>query len=125
MSKTFCLIFMIFCHVIDDYKLQGILSSMKQKEWWKQNAHEPLYRFDYIMALLMHSISWSFMIMLPIAVYYKFHVGLWYLIFFCFNVAVHAFVDNKKANDRSINLITDQCFHLLQIAITSLFCIGW
>ena len=34
MNKMFCLLLMIFLHIIDDYKLQGILASMKQKNWW-------------------------------------------------------------------------------------------
>ena len=35
--KLFILLCMIFCHIIDDYYLQGILASMKQKSWWKNN----------------------------------------------------------------------------------------
>ena len=31
--KVFLL--MILLHVIDDFHLQGIFGSMKQKEWWK------------------------------------------------------------------------------------------
>lgn len=27
---------MIFMHIIDDYCLQGILASMKQKSWWTE-----------------------------------------------------------------------------------------
>lgn len=32
--KVFLL--MILLHVIDDFHLQGIFGSMKQKEWWKK-----------------------------------------------------------------------------------------
>ena len=57
---------MIFCHIVDDYKLQGILASMKQKDWWvEQIGFTKLYKYDYIVALLVHSFSWSFMILLP------------------------------------------------------------
>lgn len=31
---------MLFCHIIDDYVLQGWLATGKQKEWWKINAPE-------------------------------------------------------------------------------------
>ena len=31
--EIFMLISMLFCHIIDDYCLQGILASMKQKSW--------------------------------------------------------------------------------------------
>lgn len=43
MSKGFVYLLMIFCHIIDDYNLQGWLASAKQKEWWKKNAPEKLY----------------------------------------------------------------------------------
>ena len=32
-NKIFILLAMIFLHIIDDYKLQGSLASMKQKKW--------------------------------------------------------------------------------------------
>ena len=57
---------MCFCHIVDDYYLQGILASMKQKSWWtKQESYEDKYKNDYIVALLMHAFSWSFMILIP------------------------------------------------------------
>ena len=78
-NKIFILIAMIFLHIIDDYKLQGILASMKQKKWWKeQNDYKSMYKYDYIIALLTHSFSWSFMIMLPIAFALKFDIGFQY-----------------------------------------------
>ena len=61
--EIFMLISMLFCHIIDDYCLQGILASMKQKSWWVKNNPEEKYNKDYIMALFMHSASWSFMIL--------------------------------------------------------------
>lgn len=62
---------MLFCHIVDDYYLQGILASMKQKKWWQENAPDKLYEYDYLIALLMHGFSWAFMIMLPIAYWVK------------------------------------------------------
>jgi hypothetical protein len=29
---------MFFCHIIDDYYLQGWLATGKQRDWWKSNA---------------------------------------------------------------------------------------
>ena len=58
------LILMLFAHIVDDYYLQGWLASAKQKKWWEKNAPDKLYKFDYIMALFMHSFSWTFMIMI-------------------------------------------------------------
>lgn len=63
--KIFILFTMIFCHIVDDYYLQGWLASAKQKSWWEKNAPGKLYKYDYLAALFMHSFSWSFMIMLP------------------------------------------------------------
>ena len=118
MSKIFILFFMIFLHIVDDYYLQGWLASAKQKKWWEQNAPHPLYKHDYIMALIMHSLSWTFMIMLPIAIGLKFAFSWFYVIAFAVNATVHAIVDNLKANKFKINLIQDQSIHMAQILAT-------
>lgn len=65
MSVGMIILCMVFCHIVDDYYLQGILAKLKQKSYWELNAPDKKYENDYRMALLMHSISWSFMIMLP------------------------------------------------------------
>lgn len=53
---------MLFFHLFDDYKLQGILANMKQRSWWEKNAPDDLYKNDYIIALIEHAFSWTFMI---------------------------------------------------------------
>lgn len=121
MSKTFVLLWMLFNHVLDDYFLQGILASMKQKKWWQENYPDDQYKHDYIMALFMHSLSWSFMIMLPIAAFFSFDVNSFFFFMFFINIIGHMFVDNAKANDKAINLIQDQIAHLWQI-IWTWFC---
>ena len=115
MSKTFVILWMIFFHIVDDYYLQGWLA------WWKENAPQSLYKYDYIWALLMHSSSWTFMIMLPIAVTVSFNVSWLFLAFFLFNICVHALTDDMKANRKIINLWQDQAIHLAQIAVTAIF----
>ena len=110
---------MIFMHIIDDYKLQqGVLANLKQKQWWEDNAPDRLYKFDYIWALLMHSFSWAFMIMLPIAYVVNLDITFMFVIVFIANVLIHAFVDDLKANRKKINLIQDQTIHLMQIYFT-------
>ena len=112
---------MIFCHIIADYNLQGWLASAKQKEWWKENAPQELYKHDYIMALFMHSFSWSFMIMIPILVFIVLNgmnIGVLFIAVCLINMSIHVIVDDLKANKRKINLIQDQIIHLLQILIT-------
>lgn len=119
MNILLVLIFMIFFHILEDFHLQGILASMKQKKWWEENAPQSLYEHDYIVALIMHSFSWTTMIFIPVFVY-RFYVGVevinfWVLILFIISVIVHAVVDDAKANKFSINLICDQMFHMAQI----------
>lgn len=120
MSKFFVLSLMVFCHIVDDYYLQGILANMKQKEWWNKNAPKPLYKHDYIFALITHGFSWAFMVMLPIALFYSFALPPPFWICFVVNIAVHAYVDDLKANKLKINLITDQAVHIIQICVTYL-----
>lgn len=115
----FILLSMIFFHIVDDYTLQGIMKSLKQKQWWKDNSSDSLYKYDYIMVLLMHSFSWTFMIMIPISIaamtYYTFR---WNILAYIINMIIHTIVDDLKANKRKINLITDQTIHLIQIFVT-------
>ena len=124
METIFCkiliLLAMIFMHIVDDYYLQGILASMKQKSWWKQNAPDDLYKYDYIMALFMHSFSWAFMVMIIPSLYALNHlnnidintVSLHIICAFIFNLIVHMGTDHHKANLKQINLIQDQLTHL-------------
>lgn len=123
MSKIFCVLLMFFMHIVDDYYLQGWLASAKQKKWWKKNAPEEMYKHDYIWALLMHSFSWSFMIMLPIAYMENFRVTVWFAVCLVCNTLIHLIVDDAKANKKAINLITDQSLHIFQIIFTALVCL--
>lgn len=109
---------MIFSHIIDDYYLQGWMASAKQKSWWEQNAPDKLYKYDYLVVLFMHSFSWSLMVMLVPTIYMMLFGGVWYPLLFAGNVLIHMFVDDLKANKKSINLIQDQSVHMLQIIWT-------
>lgn len=106
---------MIFLHIVDDYYLQGWLASAKQKSWWKSNAPDKMYSHDYMIALFMHSFSWTFMISLPPTIYTILYGGSIFPILFIGNILLHMLVDNEKANRKTINLITDQSIHMLQI----------
>lgn len=126
MSVIFILLAMLFLHVLDDYVLQApCLCNLKQKSFWEKNAPERPYRFDYIIALVMHALSWSFMIMLPCAFALDFNVGCGFAFCFIFNTALHATIDHLKANVKVINLWADQTIHILQIIVTFIiFCSG-
>lgn len=119
MSIYFILATMIFLHIIDDYCLQAsCLCDLKQKSFWEKNAPQKLYKNDYLCALLMHGLSWSFMIMLPIAVSINFNVGLNFFLMFITNAVFHSTIDDLKANKYRINLCTDQLAHIGQIIVT-------
>lgn len=118
-TKLIILVSMVFCHIVDDYYLQGWLASAKQKSYWEQNAPEKLYKYDYVAALFMHSFSWTFMVMLVPTVYdVILFGGTWYSLLFVGNVLIHMFVDDLKANKKKINLIQDQSIHMLQVIWT-------
>ena len=120
MSILFVILWMIFFHVVADYNLQGWLASAKQKSYWEKEAPDKLYEYDYICALIMHSISWTFMIMLPISYFQGFEISGLYLVVFIGNVILHSIVDHMKANVKMINLWADQLLHMLQIGLTAL-----
>ena len=44
MDEMFALLLMIFCHIVDDYYLQGWLALAKQKKYWQENAPDKLYK---------------------------------------------------------------------------------
>lgn len=117
MIYLYILCAMLFAHIVDDYYLQGILASMKQKEWWqKQSSYKDLYKNDYKIALILHSFSWSFVVMLPLIIFGKL-VPLAFP-FLVSNTIIHAFVDNEKANKKSLSLVQDQLAHFIQIFTT-------
>ena len=118
MNVLCVLIFMILCHIIDDFVLQGWLASAKQLSWWKkQEGYNDFYKNDYKMALFMHSLEWSIMINLPIIVFYNFQVNIYILISLIGNCYLHYIIDNLKANLKIFNLVLDQIFHLIQIIL--------
>ena len=123
-SNLVCNIALLFCmiqlHIVDDYILQGVLAHMKQKNWWKDNYPQELYRKDYIVALTTHAFSWAFMIMIvPVAKgIYTDTLNSLHVIVFITNWVVHALVDDLKANKFKINLLQDQVTHIVQILIT-------
>ena len=115
---------MVFCHIVDDYYLQGWLASAKKQKWWETNCPSEKYKDDWVAALLCHSLSWSFMINLPLIVFslYTENTGVGMAIFFCLsysvNAIIHMIVDHLKANVSVLNLWQDQLIHLHQLVIT-------
>lgn len=113
------LLTMIFLHIVDDFYLQGKLADYKQKSWWKNNYRNELYKNDYMIALLIHSFSWSFMITVPMIVSkYSTLNQLVIIITVLINMLVHALVDDLKANELRLSLLQDQLIHLMQVVCT-------
>lgn len=113
---------MIFLHLLYDFTMQGWLAEAKQKNWWlKQDGYKPLYKYDYLVALLVHSFLWTGFMMLPaiIAMYFAgIGFGSVFYLVFVLNVLIHALMDNSKANLGHINLVVDQLLHLGQVFAT-------
>ena len=122
MKEIILLLGMLFCHIVDDYYLQGWLASAKQRTWWEKNSPSPLYKKDFLMALVEHAFSWTCMIHLPIIVLMVLsgvYVNIYlFILLFAINWTVHIITDNAKANKLRINLVQDQLIHILQIVIT-------
>ena len=113
------LILMILFHIIDDFVLQPIcLSKLKQKSFWQeQNLDNNLYINDYLASLIIHGLSWSAMVHIPTMYLFNFEHQIALLISFLVHAIIHAIIDNEKANKKTINLITDQTLHLIQIIL--------
>lgn len=119
MIYVLLLLTMIFLHIVDDFYLQGVLATMKQKSWWKENCPDELYKHDYVVALIVHGFSWSFMVHLPLI----FHClyawakipGVWIPLSMILHCYLHASIDHDKANKHDISLAEDQFLHLIQI----------
>lgn len=123
----FILCSMIFCHIIADFNLQGILATMKQKSWWesqcKTEIEREFYKNDYEVSMLMHCFSWAFIVFIPVFIYnYLNNIDYDFLIpLFIVNIVIHFIVDDAKANKRTINLAEDQSVHMTQILFTWFF----
>lgn len=121
-SFVFVILWMIFFHIVDDYYLQkGWLSQAKQKKYWQENAPEEMYKYDYIWVLIVHSFSWTFMIMLPVLFVRGLYVDVNFLKMFAVNLIIHAVIDDLKANRRKLNLWEDQIIHIIQIVMTAAY----
>ena len=116
--RVFVLFIMLFCHIVDDYYLQGILAKLKQKDLWQK---DPLYKHDYKVALIEHGFSWTFMIMLPVMLWMiftnNFLVGL-YCSAFVINWIIHTWIDHLKCNVKNCSLLVDQIIHICQVVCT-------
>lgn len=111
------ILFMFLCHIIDDFVLQPkSLGYLKQKNNWRRL--KDFYKYDYLMALFIHSLSWSIMIHIPLmGINTDTFILCWSILL---NLMIHGVIDDLKANRGKLNLIMDQTIHFIQIIITFL-----
>ena len=122
MTIEFVFVWTLFMHVLDDYGLQGVWHSMKQRTFPGTEAEmEESNIFSAIPALLCHALSWSFMTMLPIAYYYNFQVNTYFVLFFFSNTWWHAIIQHSKPQIKGVNFALEQSFHIIQIIVTLAF----
>lgn len=115
---VYIFLIMILLHIIDDFVLQPIcLSKLKQKSFWETYVKDDeKYKFDYKVALVIHALSWSIMIHLPLMVIGVSEFGI--LLSVIINTIMHAWIDDEKANKLNITLFEDQLMHLIQVGST-------
>ena len=127
-TAIFTLITMIYFHIREDFNQGEFLSKYKQRANWLKDeiGKDDKYKNDYKACLLIHSFKWSFTIMIPLFVFMlimdsagvkiaPIPMSIIISSYLIANTAIHYKVDDLKANKLSINLITDQMVHLLQI----------
>lgn len=137
MNVFVILVFMVFLHCFYDFHLQGILASMKQRDWWQLQMDiqkDYKYKNDYKMALGVHAFEWAFFIMIPTLPYVvkmwdgfsmlAFRTVVIYICLLTVNACFHYAVDDMKANDKTINLVEDQLAHLLQVLFSWILWMG-
>ena len=117
----YILLLMLIFHVINDFNLQGDLKHLKQKSWWeKQSWYNDMYKDDYRSSLIIHSLSWSLMISIPL---WCVSMPLWVLgVTITTNMLLHAYIDDLKCNQLKLSLSADQLLHILQIGTTWIIC---
>lgn len=129
MTFLLALLASLVVHVIDDFGLQHFthLNELKQKTWWIEqcyvakkynNIETSIYKYDYIVCLILHAFKWSCLTILPGLLIIGFPSTIVLALLIFFNTTIHALIDDLKANRFAINLIQDQVAHILQIIVT-------
>ena len=131
-KKLLVLLIMIYLHILDDFVLQNCLVKLKQKDHWADIVKDhPLYKYDYIMALIAHATEWTTTVSIPIFISFFIKpadtfLKVSFLLIYIMTIVLHAYIDNRKANVKDINLIIDQFLHVIQtIGLWFVFCGIW
>ena len=122
-TATVLFFFFLLMHIIDDFVLQPkSLGHLKQKTWWEfeceaRRVELKKYQYDYIAALIIHGLSWSIMIHLPVIFLYNAPNNIILPISIILMGLLHSLIDHLKANVGCINLCIDQLLHLMQLIL--------
>lgn len=115
----------IIAHIIDDFILQqlGNLNNFKQKKFWEpyNKEYNNKYCLDHYAGLVIHCISWSIMVHLPILLLTQ-TPEIIILISSIIHAINHGIIDNKKCNKYELSLLEDQTLHFIQLIL--IFWIG-
>lgn len=76
------------------------------------------YKYDWVVSLFLHSLEWTYLVMLPVAIWLGFRVSALFIWMFVVNIVFHMIIDHLKANKLRINLVLDQALHIVQIVFT-------
>lgn len=110
----------IIAHIIDDFILQqlGNLHNMKQKKFWEpyNKEYNNKYYLDHYAGLVIHCISWSIMVHLPILLLTQ-TPEIIILISSIIHAIIHGIIDNQKCNKYKLSLFKDQILHLIQLCL--------
>jgi hypothetical protein len=117
---------MLLLHFVADFTLQGCLANLKQKSFWiaeckKYGVDFEKYKYDYITGLGCHSMYWTLLTFAPLLWLCESTNVCAFIILI--NTAIHAVIDDLKANRFKITLYQDQLLHFVQIFLT--FSIVW
>jgi hypothetical protein len=119
-AKMFLL--MLLLHLFADFTLQGWFANGKQRSWWMEMCEKlgfsfGPYKYDYICALIGHAVYWTLITFAPIIFLANWSSVFDFAVFVIAQTAIHAWVDDLKANRFKLNLIADQLLHIGQIII--------
>lgn len=123
MTILLAILVSLVVHVIDDFGLQHFthLNELKQKTWWIEQCYvakkynyieTSIYKYDYIVCLILHAFKWSCMTILPSLLMFGLPSPLVLASIVFSNTALHAIVDHLKANKFAISLVQDQAMHV-------------
>lgn len=91
---------------------------MKQKKFWEpyNKEYNNKYCLDHYAGLVIHCISWSIMVHLPLLLLTQ-TPNIIILVSSILHAINHGIIDNKKCNKHELSLAEDQSLHCIQLCL--------